>query len=561
MPKKGIGEDIMNFEEKYFIGPRSEHEALLKATIDLGLRFMDGSLRENKVLIYKDPKFFLSSLSEALPIESRDVGDTLLLLEEIGKYSIAQSDLNYLAFPDSGNSLPAMMWSIFSKFINQNLIAFDRSAPIASIIEIQLIEWLRELIGYESKPLNEVKNLAEISGMCTTGGHMSNHVAILSALNHAFPQIRENGISWLGCTPVIFLSKKISHYSIESAVCHLWIGKANIIDIPTLPDFTTDFTALDWIIQSLPADKKPFMIVSVSGNTRTSSLDDISKITPLCKKYNLWHHVDACHGGSLLFSEKLKAQYLDWIDQADSVTIDPHKWLFVTYPSSFVLFKKRNTLTMFSRYAKECEEGEVWDLGFITPFLWSRWFESLWLWLLIKIMWFKWIETTILDREKNAKYAERLIIDSGDFVTLNRMDFYRMAFVFCPKEIHEYLEKHADTLDEERKKRIRNLIDTFGHQINQKLYESWKLCLDEYKLHDVGNRMHLGTSDRYMVMAITIWNPLYSEESLKQSLSVLFEESNEQKQKLIAEFKDIVNSDSNEAAYLNELHTAWPAGW
>jgi hypothetical protein len=116
-------------------------------------------------------------------------------------------------------------------------------------------------------------------------------------------------------------------------------------------------------------------------------------------------------------------------------------------------------------------------------------------------------------------------------------------------------------LDEERKKRIRNLIDTFGHQINQKLYESWKLCLDEYKLHDVGNRMHLGTSDRYMVMAITIWNPLYSEESLKQSLSVLFEESNEQKQKLIAEFKDIVNSDSNEAAYLNELHTAWPAGW
>jgi len=418
------------------------------------------------------------------------------------------------------------------------------------------------LIGFENKPLKDINSLSDVSGMWTTGGHMSNHIAILSALNKAFPEIKEKGISNLKFSPVILLSKKISHYSFDAAVHHLGLGKENIIDIPVNEDFTTNFEKLENILNSLPKDKKPFMIISVAGNTRTSSLDNLTKIGFFCRKHDLWNHVDACHGGSLLFSKKLKSQHLEGISQADSVTIDPHKGLFVTYPSSYVLFKKRSTLTMFSRYQNECYDGNSWDLGFITPFFGSRGFESLGLWLFIKVMGVKAIGETIEYRDKIAKYAEKLIIDSNYFVTLNKMDFYRMTFVFCPKVIHEYIIKYANSLDDGEKQKIRNLIDKYNHIINQDLYESGHLCLDEYKLHDVGNKVGLGVKDRFIVFAITIGNPLYTEESMTNSLNILFKKAKIVERKIITDFFKIVKSKKNAFNYDNpNKHTLGPAGW
>lgn len=546
----------------YFLIPDKKQKEILKRVVDLWTQFLDWTLREWKVLVYEDVNFFLNNINEELPNESVSIDETLEMLKKVAKYSIAQSDLNYLAFPDSWNSLPAMMGSLFSKFLNQNLIGVDRSAPIATFIEIQLIEWFRWLIGYNTKPLKEIKSLSEVSWMWTTWGHLSNHIAILSALNKKIPEIKDKWISWLNITPVILVSKKISHYSIESAAIHLWIGKENIIDIPTLPNFTTDFDALEEIIHSLPQNKKPIMVISVAWNTRTSSLDDLESVSHFAKKYNLWNHVDACHWGSLLFSKKHKRTYLKWIENADSVTIDPHKWLFVTYPSSYVIFKQRDTLTMFTRYPEECKDGSNWDLWLITPFLWSRWFESLNIRLLIKTMWLKWIEKTILYREKIAKYAEKLIIDSWNFITLNDMDFYRMAFVYIPKTIKEYIVNNFTNLTEHKCSEIQKLIDKYNHEINQSLYESWELCLDEYKLHDIWNRIWLGVSSRYTVMAITIWNPLYTEKSIKKSLEKLFKSSEDLEKLMIKEFYNLINSThDNFERTTKEQVVKWPAWW
>jgi L-2,4-diaminobutyrate decarboxylase len=546
----------------HFIVPTNKQKKLLKKTLDSAFKFSDGSLRDDKFLIYKNPKFFKEKLDCPLPLKSKRIEDSFKILDEVGKYSIAQFDLNYLSFPDSGNSLVAMIGTIYSKFLNQNLISFDRSAPIATFIEIQLIEWLRELIGYESKSLKDVNCLADVSGMWTTGGHMSNHVAVLSALNKKFPSIKEEGLANLDFSPVILLSKKISHYSLDSAVHHLGLGKKNIIDIPVNGDFTTNFDELKNILNTLPKDKKPFMVISVAGNTRTSSLDNLTKIATFCQKHSLWNHVDACHGGSLLFSEKLKSQYLEGIDQADSVAIDPHKGLFVTYPSSYILFKERNTLSMFSRYQKECYDGSSWDLGFLTPFFGSRGFESLGLWLFIKIMGTGGMEKTIEYRDKVAKFAEKLIIDSGYFITLNKMDFYRMAFVFFPKTLREYIDKHANDLDDEKKQKIRELINKYDHIINQDLYESGNLCLDEYKLHDVGNKVGLGTADRFTVFAVTIGNPLYTKKTITKSMNFLFKKAKAVKKNMVTDFLNIVESKKNTSNHNDsQEHALGPAGW
>src|SRR3989344_4807648 len=524
---------------EYFIKPTKKQEELLKKSIEIGMEFFDGSLRKNKFLLYKDPTFFFKRLNESLPINPVKVEKSLDVLREIGKYSIAQFDRTYLSFPDSGNSLQGMIGAIFSKMINQNLIGFDRSAPIATVIEIQLIEWLRELIGYEHKSLKEIKSLSEVSGMVVTGGHMANHVAIMGALNNRFPEIKEKGLASLNVSPVILLSKKISHYSLDSAVHHLGIGKENIIDIHTKRDFRTDYTKLGQIIKNLPKNKVPFMIVGMAGNTRTANLDNINQLVTFCRKNNLWLHIDACHGGSLLFSEKLKKKFLKGIEKSDSVSIDPHKSLFVPYPSSFVLFKKRDILTMFTRYPEKAREGQIWDLGFITPFYGSRGFESLSFWMLIKIMGIKGIKNTIEYRNGLAKYAEKLIEESGLFVKLNEMDFYRMAFVYCPKDIHNWLKNNGKIISQEQKEKILNLINKYTHKINQTLYEAGAVCLDEYSLHDMGNRIKLYTKERFLVMAITMGNPLYTKTSIRNSLGILFKKAKKEEKYFKNDFKNL----------------------
>lgn len=290
--------------KKHFIdGVDKTQKKLLNQTIDLGLDFINGKTRNHKVLNYKEPEFFKKILDQPLPQKSKSYKKCLDLLEKIGKYSISQSDLNYLAFPDSGNSLGGMMGEIYSKFLNQNLIAVDRSAPISTFIEIQLIEWFRQLIGYDYKSLSQINSLSEVSGMWTSGGHMSNHIAILTALNNKYDLVKSKGLSGLDFSPKIIYTGNISHYSVPSAVHHLGIGTDNIINCLSNPDYTTNCQSLEEILKEHQKNNDVFMVVGVAGNTRTSSIDNLEEIAKICLKYNVWFHVDACHGGSLLFSQ------------------------------------------------------------------------------------------------------------------------------------------------------------------------------------------------------------------------------------------------------------------
>lgn len=552
--KKNLKKDY----KEYFLVPTKKQEELLKKTIELAMKFYNGSLRDNKFLIYKPPRYFFKKLNQTIPKNSLNVEKSIALLKEIGRYSISQFDKTYLSFPDSGNSLPGIMGAIFAKFLNQNLIAFDRSAPIATVIEIQLIEWLREIIGYKTKELKNIKNLSEVGGMCVTGGHMANHIGVMAALNYKFPEIRKGGLTKLNFSPVILLSKKIAHYSFYEAAHHLGIGEENVIDIPTAPDFTTDYKKLEKVLNSLPKDKVPFMVIGVAGNTKTSGLDNLDKLADFCKKNNLWLHVDACHGGSLLFSKKFKRKFLKGIEKADSVSIDPHKGLFLPYPSSYVLFKKRDILTMFSKHPEETKDENIWDLGLITPFYGSRGFESLSLWMLISVMGIEGIKKVVEYRNRIAKYTEKLIEKSGLFVKLNDMDFYRMAFVYCPKRFHNYLKKYGSKLTRKQRENILDLINRYGYKINQKLYETGELCLDKYSLYDVGNKLNLNLEEKLLVMAIAIGNPLHTKISIKSSLDKLFKEA----KKLVPAFENEFIIKIKEKPLVEKFYSmGGPAGW
>lgn len=484
--------------------------------VSKGLEFFSGGLRGDKVINYESPENLRKILDEKIPKAPISKKQLIKLLNLIGGYSISQADKRYLAFPDSGNSKYAIGGAIYSQFLNQNQIAFDRSAPIGTIIEIQLIEWLRELIGYKTIPLEKINMLSKVGGMWTPGGSLSNYISILTALNSKFPLIEKHGIASIGVDkkPVILMTKGIEHYSYKSACSWLGLGSDAIVWVEPGENYTSSAKNLKNAIKGIEGNKVPFYVVAVAGNCRTSGLDDLEKMYEVCKKYKLWFHVDACHGGSFLFSKKYK-HLIKGIEKADSVSLDPHKSLFIPYSSSYILFKNSSRLSIFSRYPDKVNTKEYLDMGLITPFLGSRGFESLKFWLTIKGAGMNVLGKLIERRQKLASYWHALLTKNENIVILNDLDFYRISFVVFPKK----RLKEVRAISGE--KVIGELISKYTHIVSDELYKTGMVCMDEFKLNDLNKRITNDEKIIYTAIGTTIGNASIDKKNLIQSNKLL----------------------------------------
>lgn len=473
-----------------------EQKKLLHKVLDLGIDFLGGEIRQGKALKYLDMDTLKQKFSSDIPTNPCNYDSLYSLLHEITEYSISQSAHTFLAFPDSAGSLATYCADIISSFLNQNLIAVDRSAPVATYIEAQLIAWLRYLIGYSDTSINVAHSLSEVGGMWTTGGNMSNHIAILTALLTKFPEAMNKGMCSLVKRPVIIASKEIAHYSFLAAARILGIGSENIIWAETTRGFTSDVDSIKYCLDHLTDDCVPFMVVAVAGNCRTSSIDDLYSIAKICEDKNIWFHVDACHGGSLLFSNRLKS-LLRGIEAADSVTIDPHKGLFTTYSSSYVLFKDTSVMNKYCRYPEKTMRTDIFDLGLITPFYGSRGFESLKLWLLIKHLGVDKIGEIVEQRNNYFSELTAIIDRTGYFCTLSKSTFYRAVYVFYPEPIRNSIKKSNLSAHS-----IKNFVDKYTVLFSDKLYTRGNVIFDLFSLMDVDNSVGLGCDITYKVIGV-----------------------------------------------------------
>lgn len=473
-----------------------EQNQFLHRVLDLGIDFMKGDIRNGKALQYQDMDTLKQMFSSDIPTNPSSLDAIYSALTQIAAYSISQSTHTFLAFPDSAGSLATYCADIISSFLNQNLIAVDRSAPVATYIEAQLIAWLRYLIGYTENSINSANCLADVGGMWTTGGNMSNHIAILTAMLERFPEIVTCGLQQLPKRPVIVLSKEIAHYSFLAATRVLGIGSENVVWASTDQGYVSDVVSIQHCLDHLPDDCIPFMVVAVAGNCRTSSIDDLEAIAQICRERKIWFHVDACHGGSLLFSEELKKR-IKGIELADSVTIDPHKGLFTTYSSSYVLFKNPSVMSKYCRYSGKAFNPDIFDLGLITPFYGSRGFESLKLWLLIKHMGIKKIGETVEHRNLIFDKLLNMLACTNYFLPLHEPTFYRSVYVFFPKKARR-LAKDKNIAPDQLKK----LIDKYTILFSNMLYERGRVIFDLFSLNDVDNAVGIGSSLSYKVIGV-----------------------------------------------------------
>ena len=325
--------------KKYFINSNNKKECLdiFSQIIQEGIEFKTNS---KTVLKYKEQEEIMKDLLEPIPIKSKDIRKVIKeCKKKIIDGSVNFSSEDFLAFPDSGNSTAAMCGHLLYGMLNQNLINSIHCSPTATFVEIAVINWLRDIIGYKVK--KNPRDIIDVGGMNVPGGTLANTIALLLARERILPKTMQKGLIKTNKPLKMFIPEGIGHYTSKAAMAWLGVGTENIVEVKTTKDFTIDKNDLINKIEYYKKDSIPFAIIAYAGDSRTMAIDDFVGLSKIAKKYKIWFHIDACHGASLCFIDKLKYK-IKGINLADSVTLDPHKVLFTPYTLSYLLIKNPN---------------------------------------------------------------------------------------------------------------------------------------------------------------------------------------------------------------------------
>jgi len=193
--------------------------------------------------------------------------------------------------------------------------------------------------------------------------------SIVIARNTLYPDSKTAGN---GNYKFVLFTSAHGHYSLEKAAQMLGIGSDNVIPVPIDAQGRLIPPELEKLVQKAKDDgKTPFYVNATAGTTVLGSFDPFKEISTVCKKHNLWLHVDASWGGPVIFSSKQKHKVAG-VELADSLAVNPHKMMGVPITCSFLLgpdltkFHKANTLPAGYLFHEGNESGEVWDLADLT---------------------------------------------------------------------------------------------------------------------------------------------------------------------------------------------------
>ena len=253
------------------------------------------------------------------------------------------------------------------------------SAQIATYVEMTVMRWLAELIGYDPAA----------GGILLSGGSSANFVALAAMREAQLPGTRATGLAGLERRPVVYVTYE-THSCIRRAVELLGFGSEALRLVPLTAARGMDPAALRAMItQDRAAGYAPVCVVGTAGTVNTGAIDPLAGIRDVARAEDLWFHVDGAYGAVLRALPELSNRYAGMAD-ADSIAVNPHKWLYVPYEAGAVLVRDRNMLTR--AFATRAAYLEVEDDDYFSGPLWyhqqgpqlSRAFRALKVWAALK---------------------------------------------------------------------------------------------------------------------------------------------------------------------------------
>jgi len=317
------------------------------------------------------------ALQDALPEIGEDAGKVFdELCREMMDKGFHVPSANYFGLMNPTPTYMGVLAEALVAALNPQLATLARS-QLASKIEIQTLRWIGERVGWPG----------DFSGTFTTGGNEANFSGLALALATKFPDAIENGIASIGAPPVAYTSAE-AHHSLDKSAGLLGIGRKALQRIPVTASLQLDVEKVENAIQKdRAAGKKPFCVIATAGTTNTGTVDDLVAISEVCRRHDFWLHVDGAYGASAIFSDKHR-NLVSGIDLADSVTIDPHKWLAVPFAAGAILTCHppilERAFAVAAPYMPKATGAKLPDNSGIST-QWTRRMNSLKLWLTLRV--------------------------------------------------------------------------------------------------------------------------------------------------------------------------------
>ena len=249
----------------------------------------------------------------------------------------------------------------------------------AAQLDRQTVNWLKQMMGFP----------ASASGTLTSGGSMANMVGLTVARNAmAGVDVRAEGVTNLP-QPLRYYASDQVHSCHQKAMETLGLGNRALVHVASDANFRMDIAALEKAIaEDRAAGMRPACVIATAGTTNTGSIDDLKAIGDICRREGLWFHIDGCIGGLIRIAPR-HSHLADGIETADSLALDPHKWLHAPFEAGCALVRDAKlhyaTFSLHPEYLEEKPRGVasgeyLFDYGFEL----SRGFKALKIWMALK---------------------------------------------------------------------------------------------------------------------------------------------------------------------------------
>ncbi|HUG40307.1 MAG TPA: pyridoxal-dependent decarboxylase [Longimicrobiales bacterium] len=326
----------------------------------------------------------------------------------------------YFAITGSG---PGILAEALTAALNVNAMLW-RSGPAQTELEEVTLGWLRRLLGLPDAFHGVINDTASISTL---------H-ALAAAREAADLGIRQHGMTGRDLPTLRVYCSEEAHSSVDKAVITLGIGADNVVRLPTDEAFRIVPEVLGRAVrQDRARGLRPLAVVATVGTTGVTAVDPVPAIADLCGDEGLWLHVDAAYGGAAAIVPELRG-VLDGCERADSLVVNPHKWLFVPIDCSVAYTRHpdvmRRAFSLTPEYLKTAESGvtNLMDYGVAL----GRRFRSLKLWFVLRYFGREGIIEAIREHCRLARLFAQWVDDAPDFQRLAPVPLSVVAFRWAP---------------------------------------------------------------------------------------------------------------------------------
>ncbi|MEP6508365.1 MAG: pyridoxal-dependent decarboxylase [Gemmatimonadales bacterium] len=383
----------------------------------------------------------------------------------------------FVAYFGSTSNGPALLGEIASAALNVSAMTW-RTSPAATELETVVLDWIRQMVGLPDTFMGVVYDTASTGVL---------H-AMAAAREAKGGDIRGRGVFGRNDLPRYRLyASDQAHSSLEKAAIVLGFGEDNVVHVPCDEEFRLDVSALRNLIEADIRDGfVPLAVVATVGTTSTASIDPVGPISEVCREHDVWLHIDAAYGGP--FAVLPEGRYVfDGAEHADSIVLNPHKWLFVPLDFSTLYIRKpellREVFSLTREYLKLDASGgaiNYMDYGYQL----GRRFRALKAWMTFRAFGRSGLESRIRENCRLAAHFADLVSDNPSFEMTSPQMMAIVAFRFRPPS--------ADG----------ETIDMLNEQIVQKVNDSGRAYITHTRLNGrVAIRIGVGnlvTEERHL---------------------------------------------------------------